>query len=153
VVATIVLEDVQENHNYPHFSGVRDSSRALASAYLHMASPDAHKAQQQQQQDTASASAAAPSKDDPVPCPSTPHRLCSPLASPRRLRSVLTGSVLGKADFRRALVGAHQSEATAELLAARFREADVDGDGDVGFAEFVYGVCRWVGLDDLDEEQ
>jgi Ca2+-binding EF-hand superfamily protein len=41
----------------------------------------------------------------------------------------------------------------SEVLEARFKELDFNGDGDVSFPEFLYGFAQWVGFgDDGDEE-
>lgn len=42
----------------------------------------------------------------------------------------------------------------ADVLEARFKELDFDGDGDIMLPEFLYGMVSWVGFaDDIEEEQ
>ena len=48
---------------------------------------------------------------------------------------------------------------TNDVLQARFKELDINGDGDVEFKEFLYGVVSWVGmtseeeLDDIEQNE
>jgi Ca2+-binding EF-hand superfamily protein len=45
-----------------------------------------------------------------------------------------------------------KSDAHINVLEQRFKELDFNGDGDVEFKEFLYGVVSWVGLmDDVEE--
>lgn len=63
------------------------------------------------------------------------------------------GGTVNPAELKAALFNLHDNEATSDILEARFKELDFDGDKDIRFPEFLYGFATWVGYDDEEEEE
>ena len=61
---------------------------------------------------------------------------------------------LDVSEMKQALFAASSGSSRDELLQTRFKELDLNGDGDVEFKEFLYGVFSWVGMtteEEMDE--
>ena len=66
--------------------------------------------------------------------------------------------MLSADEMKQALFAASSGQSKDDVLQARFEELDINGDGDVEFKEFLYGVVSWVGmtseeeLDDIEQD-
>ena len=69
-----------------------------------------------------------------------------------------SSGMLSADEMKQALFAASSGQSRDDVLQARFKELDINGDGDVEFKEFLYGVVSWVGmtseeeLDDIEQD-
>lgn len=65
------------------------------------------------------------------------------------------GGSVDSTELKQALFETASSQESKDILEARFKELDFDGDGDIYFPEFMYGIVQWVGhgMDDEDDEE
>lgn len=63
------------------------------------------------------------------------------------------GGFVDVQELKRALFQTAGGDQSKEILDARFKELDFDGDGGIYFPEFLYGFAAWVGMDDDDDEE
>ena len=59
--------------------------------------------------------------------------------------------MLSADEMKQALFAASSGQSRDDVLQARFKELDINGDGDVEFKEFLYGVVSWVGMTSEEE--
>ena len=62
-----------------------------------------------------------------------------------------SSGMLSADEMKQALFAASSGQSKDDVLQARFHELDINGDGDVEFKEFLYGVVSWVGMTSEEE--
>ena len=62
-----------------------------------------------------------------------------------------SSGMLSADEMKQALFAASSGQSKDDVLQARFEELDINGDGDVEFKEFLYGVVSWVGMTSEEE--
>lgn len=63
------------------------------------------------------------------------------------------GGTVSLVELRQALFQTAGGQQAQDILDARFKELDFDGNGDVNFPEFLYGFAAWVGMDEDDNDE